>query len=127
LFNILSEVRKLSMAPSSGSEAQVSKIQKIVDRMFNDNSGANKGPSSTISDRFFTQPAITDAKLRLKHFEQMRAEARFNDAQVQFTNVKMGSYSGWKPRGSQKSKHNLPKPSLNKQSTCSLSTAEPYS
>ena len=70
MFDILSEVRKLSMAPSIGSEAQVSKIQKIVDRMFNDNSGANKGPSSTISDRFFTQPAITDAKLRLKHFEQ---------------------------------------------------------
>lgn len=50
--------------------------------MFNDNAGVNKGPASTTSDRFFTHPAITDAKMRLKHFEQMRTEARLNDAQV---------------------------------------------
>ena len=66
---------------------------------------------STMNDRFFTDPIITDSHLRKNHYEELQAETRANDAQVLKTNVRIGSYTGWKPKvgaGNTHSKSKLP-------------------
>jgi hypothetical protein len=79
---------------------------------------------STMNDRFFAEPAITDPQFRKNYFEELQAETRANDAQVLKTNVRMGNYQGWKPKpgggiaySSSKSKLLPPKSSM--QSTSS--------
>jgi hypothetical protein len=56
-----------------------------------------------MNDRFFmdTHAGATSREVSLqkkRQFEQARAEAKANYAQVQQTNVRIGSYNGWKPR-----------------------------
>lgn len=53
---------------------------------------------STMNDRFYMDPVLTDPQLRKNHFEELQKETRANDAQVLKTNVRIGSYSGWKPK-----------------------------
>lgn len=53
------------MAPPSGSEPRVNQINALVDKMFQHDEKTLKKPQppmySTMNDRFFTDPVITDA------------------------------------------------------------------
>lgn len=51
-----------------------------------------------MNDRFFMDPVMNDPQFRKNHFEELQAETRANDAQVLKTNVRIGSYNGWKPK-----------------------------
>jgi hypothetical protein len=57
--------KKIAMAPPSGSEPRVNQINALVDKMFQHNEKTLKKPQppmySTMNDRFFTDPVITDA------------------------------------------------------------------
>ena len=90
------------MAPVSGSEPRINQVNALVDRMFQDSLKNQKQVHppmySTMNDRFYMDPVITDAQLRKNHFEELQAETRANDAQVLKTNVRIGSYNGWKPK-----------------------------
>jgi hypothetical protein len=96
------EIKKIAMAPVSGSEPRINQINAFVDRMFQDSVKNQKQVQppmySTMNDRFYMDPVITDAQLRKNHFEELQAETRANDAQVLKTNVRIGSYNGWKPK-----------------------------
>ena len=96
------EIKKIAMAPVSGSEPRIHQVNAFVDRMFQDSLKNQKHVQppmySTMNDRFYMDPVITDAQLRKNHFEELQAETRANDAQVLKTNVRIGSYNGWKPK-----------------------------
>lgn len=82
----------------------------MVGRMFQESDSAKKGSGQTMNDRFFNDPssAAHDEKARKKHYEDMKEEAKANDAQVRHTNVRIGGYSGWKAK-KQANKPNLPR------------------
>jgi tRNA/tmRNA/rRNA uracil-C5-methylase (TrmA/RlmC/RlmD family) len=99
--NALIEIKRIVMAPPTGSEPRINKINTMVDRMFQESqSSATKKPQmyQTMSDRFFTDPMITDSEARRAHYEELKSETRANDAQVVKTNVRMGNYPGWRPK-----------------------------
>ena len=65
--------------------------------------------SSTINDRFHGDPSIHDRHARMKLFQENVADSKANDAQVMHTNVRIGSYSGWKARQPGATKHLPPR------------------
>lgn len=61
------------MAPVSGSEPRINQVNALVDRMFQDSLKNQKQPPmySTMNDRFFMDPVLTDAQHRKNHFEEL--------------------------------------------------------
>lgn len=64
--------------------------------MFIDSVPERRTDGPTMNDRFFQDPYPKET--RQQHFEEMRADAIANDKAVRKTNVRMGTYTGWKPR-----------------------------
>lgn len=104
-------IKKFAMQPQGGSVSRISAVNRMVDKMFQESSTLSKRDGyKTMNDKFFNEPAnasIRESSSRRKNFEELRAEAKANDAAVLRTNVRIGSYTGWKPPS--KLKHNLPK------------------
>jgi hypothetical protein len=59
------EIKKIAMAPVSGSEPRIHQVNAFVDRMFQDSLKNQKHAQppmySTMNDRFYMDPVITDA------------------------------------------------------------------